>query len=51
MLTRKNSITGTLYLDDPTILAWELANEIANFGDGSGNTVQVLSIAPAVHIP
>ena len=27
LLTRKNSITGQLYKDDPTIMAWELANE------------------------
>jgi mannan endo-1,4-beta-mannosidase len=27
MINRKNSITGTLYKDDPTIMAWELANE------------------------
>ena len=41
MLTRRNSITGVLYRDDPSILAWELAHELANFGDGTGNTVQV----------
>lgn len=27
ILDRKNSITGTRYVDDPTIMAWELANE------------------------
>jgi hypothetical protein len=27
MLTRTNHITGIMYKDDPTIMAWELANE------------------------
>jgi endo-1,4-beta-mannosidase len=27
LVTRRNTITGTLYSDDPAILAWELANE------------------------
>lgn len=27
IITRKNSVTGVLYKDDPTIMAWELANE------------------------
>lgn len=27
VVTRKNSITGVLYKNDPTIFAWELANE------------------------
>lgn len=27
LLSRKNSITGRAYRDDPTIMAWELANE------------------------
>jgi mannan endo-1,4-beta-mannosidase len=27
VLTRRNAITGTVYRDDPTIFAWELANE------------------------
>jgi len=26
-LTRRNSVTGERYIDDPTIFAWELANE------------------------
>lgn len=41
MLTRRNTITGIPYRDDPAILAWELCNEVANFGDDSGDTVQV----------
>lgn len=27
IITRRNSITGKRYIDDPTIMAWELANE------------------------
>jgi mannan endo-1,4-beta-mannosidase len=27
IITRKNSISGTEYINDPTIMAWELANE------------------------
>jgi mannan endo-1,4-beta-mannosidase len=27
VITRKNSVTGVLYRDDPTIMAWELGNE------------------------
>lgn len=27
LLTRKNTITGVVYSEDPTVFAWELANE------------------------
>ncbi|OIV89796.1 hypothetical protein TanjilG_12109 [Lupinus angustifolius] len=40
VLTRKNSLTGIAYKDDPTIMAWELMNEIRCPSDQSGNTVQ-----------
>jgi len=33
--TRKNSITGVAYKDDPTIMAWNLANELRATGQGS----------------
>lgn len=32
LVTRRNSITGQLYRDDPTIMAWQLANEPREFG-------------------
>ena len=30
LLTRRNTVTGALYKDEPTILAWELGNELRN---------------------
>ncbi|CAJ1972464.1 unnamed protein product [Sphenostylis stenocarpa] len=40
VLTRRNNFTGVVYKDDPTIMAWELMNEIRCPSDESGNTVQ-----------
>ncbi|PIA55400.1 hypothetical protein AQUCO_00800275v1 [Aquilegia coerulea] len=40
MLTRKNTITGIEYRDDPTIFAWELMNEPHCMTDPSGNILQ-----------
>lgn len=39
-LNRKNSITGVIYKDDPTIMMWELANEPRCETDPSGAVLQ-----------
>jgi hypothetical protein len=41
ILTRRNSITGIEYRNDPTIFAWELINEPHCMSDASGDTLQV----------
>ncbi|KAJ0700009.1 putative mannan endo-1,4-beta-mannosidase [Helianthus annuus] len=41
ILTRKNTITGVVYRDDPTIFGWELINEPRCITDASGDTLQV----------
>uniref|UniRef100_A0A7N1A3E8 mannan endo-1,4-beta-mannosidase n=1 Tax=Kalanchoe fedtschenkoi TaxID=63787 RepID=A0A7N1A3E8_KALFE len=40
VLTRKNTITGIEYRDDPTIFGWELINEPRCMSDASGDTLQ-----------
>ncbi|VFQ88017.1 unnamed protein product [Cuscuta campestris] len=40
VLTRKNTVTGIEYRDDPTIFGWELINEPRCMSDPSGNTLQ-----------
>lgn len=43
IVTRTNAITGTAYRDDPTIMAWQLANEPRPAGDHATAT----SLLPA----
>ncbi|KAI4322677.1 hypothetical protein L6164_022347 [Bauhinia variegata] len=40
LLTRKNTITGIEYRNDPTIFGWELINEPRCMTDPSGDTLQ-----------
>ncbi|OIW01583.1 hypothetical protein TanjilG_23894 [Lupinus angustifolius] len=40
VLTRKNTITGIEYRNDPTIFGWELINEPRCMSDRSGDTLQ-----------
>uniref|UniRef100_J3L2L8 mannan endo-1,4-beta-mannosidase n=1 Tax=Oryza brachyantha TaxID=4533 RepID=J3L2L8_ORYBR len=50
VLTRKNTITGAAYRDDPTILAWELMNEPRCQSDLSGRTIQSWITEMAAHV-
>ncbi|CAL4948310.1 unnamed protein product [Urochloa decumbens] len=49
VLTRKNTITGVAYKDDPTIMAWELMNEPRCPSDLSGRTLQSWITEMAAH--
>jgi mannan endo-1,4-beta-mannosidase len=40
ILNRKNTINGRVYRLDPTIFAWQLANELRAPGDRSGDLIQ-----------
>ncbi len=42
VLNRRNTYNGRLYKDDPTVFAWELANEphLVNGGDPSGQLIR-----------
>ncbi|KAL2607931.1 hypothetical protein R1flu_026504 [Riccia fluitans] len=39
VLTRRNTISGVMYMNDPTVFSWELMNEPRCETDPSGNTM------------
>lgn len=50
VLTRYNTITGVMYKNDPTIMAWELMNEPRCTSDTSGRTIQGWITEMAAHV-
>ncbi|XP_020584642.1 mannan endo-1,4-beta-mannosidase 1-like [Phalaenopsis equestris] len=50
VLTRKNTLTGVAYKDDPTIFAWELMNEARCPSDTSGKTLQAWITEMSAHV-
>ncbi|XP_074303647.1 mannan endo-1,4-beta-mannosidase 7-like [Silene latifolia] len=50
VLNRYNTITGVMYKNDPTIMAWELMNEPRCTSDQSGRTVQAWITEMAAHV-
>ncbi|XP_061366249.1 mannan endo-1,4-beta-mannosidase 4-like [Gastrolobium bilobum] len=50
VLTRKNTITGVAYKDDPAIFAWELINEPRSLNDNSGKVIQEWVIEMASYV-
>jgi len=50
VLNRRNRYTGIRYRDDPTIMAWELANEPRNRSDKTGAEVLAWAREVSAHI-
>ena len=50
LLNRENTYTGIQYKNDPTIFAWQLANEPRCPGDTSGNTIVNWATEMSAHI-
>lgn len=50
VLNRYNTITGVVYKNDPTIMAWELMNEPRCTSDSSGRTIQAWIMEMASHV-
>lgn len=45
VIAHKNTATGVHYRDEPTIMAWEIANAPVCPGDDSGDILQVWACA------
>ncbi|KAI3450975.1 hypothetical protein Pfo_007640 [Paulownia fortunei] len=50
VLNRYNTITGDVYKNDPTIMAWELMNEPRCTSDPSGRTIQAWIMEMASYV-
>ncbi|XP_074295193.1 mannan endo-1,4-beta-mannosidase 7-like [Silene latifolia] len=50
VINRYNTITGVMYKNDPTIMAWELMNEPRCTSDQSGRTIQAWITEMAAHV-
>ncbi|KAK4490672.1 hypothetical protein RD792_001363 [Penstemon davidsonii] len=50
ILNRYNTITGVIYKNDPTIMAWELMNEPRCTSDPSGRTIQAWIMEMASYV-
>ncbi|KAL3525355.1 hypothetical protein ACH5RR_013727 [Cinchona calisaya] len=50
ILNRYNTFTGTLYKNDPSIMAWELINEPRCTSDPSGRTIQAWIMEMASYV-
>jgi len=50
VIERVNVFTGLVYRDDPTILAWELANEPRCVSDPGGDTLQAWIEEMSAHV-
>ncbi|KAL6993547.1 Mannan endo-1,4-beta-mannosidase 7 [Sarracenia purpurea var. burkii] len=50
VLNRHNTVTGILYKNDPTIMAWELMNEPRCTSDPSGRTIQAWIMEMASYV-
>ncbi|KAJ2358137.1 hypothetical protein GGF43_001017 [Coemansia sp. RSA 2618] len=49
VVTRRNTVTGTVYADDPSIMAWELMNEPQATGDGERLRAWIHESARFIH--
>ncbi|XP_059641293.1 mannan endo-1,4-beta-mannosidase 7 [Cornus florida] len=50
VINRYNTMTGVVYKNDPTIMAWELMNEPRCTSDPSGRTIQAWITEMASHV-